>query len=192
MTAWTQPRPDEADAGTRTAVSRRRNRTPGALGWTAFLGELDRTLEDLVRDRTGVAGLAMIAVDDGAGRMDPETADRVREAIGQRIAGRMRGGDVLGQGADGAFVVLLRDCPEPALHVAAERFRDTVSEEPVPLGDTLVQATASVGVLLIPRHARDRETALARAAAALADARAEAPGSIRLHDALPREERRQG
>lgn len=195
MTLGTEPRPGEADAGSRTADHRRADRTAGALAGAAFVAALDQLLIDLVRDRTGLAGLALIAVDDVSGidaRLGPEMTDRVLEAIGQRIAGRMRGGDVLGRLADDVFAVLLRDCPEPALQVAAERFRDTVDEAPVPLGDTHLAVTVSIGALLLPRHARDGATALQRAAEALDVARMDTEGRIRLHEPSLRDDRRHG
>ncbi|WP_181704627.1 EAL domain-containing protein [Chthonobacter rhizosphaerae] len=149
-----------------------------------LLADLAADLSTLVRDRQGTLGFVIIALDDLAGlnrHFGFETGDRIIEAVGQRIARRLRGGDILGRLSGHKFGAVLRNCSETALAVAADRFRDTVGEEPVAIAETRIRVSASVGAILAPRHAPDLDAALGRAEEALDAARHAGRGQVRVY-----------
>lgn len=90
-------------------------------------------------------------------------ADRVLAAVAQRIRGRQRDGDVIGRFSPDKIAILLHNCEETQMAVAAERFIAAVGDDVVSTRDGAVSATISVGGVAIPRHARTRDEAIERA-----------------------------
>ncbi len=116
---------------------------------------------------TAVDNLAM--VNDAYGF---DVADQVIAAVSQRLKGVLRTGDTIGRYAGNKFGIILTNCSEADMQVAAQRLlravRDTVTETDA----GPVSATVSIGGLTMPRHARTGGEAMVRAEEALDRAKA--------------------
>lgn len=115
----------------------------------------------------GVDNLAM--VNDAYGF---DVADQVIAAVCKRLAGVLRGADTMGRYAGNKFGIVLTNCTEADMQVAAQRLlrsvRDTVTETAA----GPVSATVSIGGVSMPRNARTADEAMVRAEEALDQAKA--------------------
>ena len=120
------------------------------------------------------ASLLLVDVDHLARVNDADgdvAGDAVLQAVGSRIARRLRGEDLVGRWSDDDFLVILPHTPLDGGWQLAERIRRSVSDEPVKLeagGEVLV--TVSIGCA--QGDGDDLDDHLARATAALAEAKA--------------------
>lgn len=123
-------------------------------------------------DRTPLAliGLWIDELPTLAAQKGERAADRVVREVGQRLAHRLRGPDVLGRFDQAGFLGLLgSDAPAPQLKAIGARLRAEVAF-PVELDHSLVSFTASVAVASV----RDRRTSIEKALAQLEAAAARA------------------
>lgn len=169
------------------AVERARHDRPddeGLLARDDLFAVLDGAIANLVRGKASSAVFMLIAVDD-IGRINAnfgyETGDRVIALVAERIARRMRQGDVLGHLSGHKFGAILFNCDEAAFAPAANRFRTAVGESPTEAGGAVIRCQVSIGGVLLPRHASDVSTAIIRTEEALADARTDADCRQRLY-----------
>ncbi len=100
-----------------------------------------------------------------------EVADEVIVAVGRRLARVMRAGDAVARYSGSKFGLVLHDCSTEDLAVAAERFLRTAREDVIETARGPVWALLSIGAVVLPRHAGDPNTAIARAEEALTEAR---------------------
>ena len=117
----------------------------------------------------------LVAVDNLAMVNDAygfDVADQVIAAVSQRLKGVLRAGDTIGRYAGNKFGIILTNCSEADMQVAAQRLlrsvRDTVTETDA----GPVSATVSVGGLTLPRHGRSGDEAMVRAEESLDRAKA--------------------
>ncbi|HEX5510040.1 MAG TPA: bifunctional diguanylate cyclase/phosphodiesterase [Pseudolabrys sp.] len=107
-----------------------------------------------------------------------DVADEVLAQVAKRIRTRLRGGDILGRHSGNKFGVILKNCSADELGVAAGRLLSAVREETIQTNAGPVAATATVGGVTAPRHARSVTEILSRAHEALKSARHKRPGSF--------------
>jgi diguanylate cyclase (GGDEF)-like protein len=100
-----------------------------------------------------------------------EVADEVIIAMGRRLRQVVRTGDAIARYSGSKFGVILNGCGEDDLAVAAERFLSVARESVIETARGPVWALLSIGALLLPRHAADPHTAVARAEEALTEVR---------------------
>lgn len=100
-----------------------------------------------------------------------DVGDQVLAAIAKRVASRLRGGDAIGRFSGNKLGVILRDCGDEIMAIAAERFLDVASEEVVTTDNGAIAVTISIGGVTLPRNARNVGEATARAEEALFAAR---------------------
>jgi len=108
--------------------------------------------------------------------------DRLLESIGPRIAGSLRGTDVLARLGGDEFALLLRDVDSPQ---DAERIADRVGEalsEPFALNDFAVEVEASIGIAWSGGEDADVDDLLRRADVAMYSAKAD---NVRLRHYSP-------
>ena len=120
-------------------------------------------------------GFMLAAVDNLAMVNDAygfDVADQVIAAVSQRLKSVLRTGDSIGRYAGNKFGIILSNCSEADMQVAAQRLlravRDTVTETQA----GPVSATVSIGGLTLPRHGRTCHEAMVRAEEALDRAKA--------------------
>jgi len=109
-----------------------------------------------------------------------DVADAVISEVGRRIRARLRGGDVLGRFSGNKFGLVLKNCTVEDANIAAERFLAAIRDEVVPTKSGPVSVTASIGAVIVPRHARSAEEAINRAQETLDTAKRRRAGSFSL------------
>lgn len=141
---------------------------------------LSATVEETVRYRAS-CGFLLLAIDN-VGRINEaygfEIADDVVAAVAKRLRARMRGGDDLGRFSGNKFGIILRQCSQDDIKVAAERLLAGVREGVVQTRVGPVAVTASIGGVVVPRHARNLQEVLSRAKEALDLAQSKRSGSF--------------
>jgi diguanylate cyclase (GGDEF)-like protein len=144
---------------------------------------LAATVEEAIRFRAS-CGFLVVAV-NSISRINEacgfEVADEVIAAVAKRLRARMRGGDHLGRFSGNKFGVVLRQCTADDMAIAAERLLAGVREGVVQTTAGPVAATATIGGVVAPRHAKTVSEVLARAQEALDAAQAKRTGSFRAY-----------
>ena len=96
-----------------------------------------------------------------------ESGDRLLQIVGKRLAGAIRGGDLVARMGGDEFVVLALDAPAmQSLAVLAERIIAAV-EEPVHMGGMEHFVTTSIGIASFPGDGQDAETLVKHADVAM-------------------------
>ena len=102
--------------------------------------------------------------------------DRLLVAVAQRLDGVLRASDTVARLGGDEFAVLLPDLPRAeAAEQVARKVLDALSTS-FPLGDTLLDVEASIGIAIAPDHGLDAETLLRHADVAMYQAKAEHAG----------------
>ena len=150
-----------------------RDELTGHLNRTSLRSELARAIEAAKAAERSCAylvasidRLAMINEAYGFG-----AADEVILAVGERIAGVLRGSDVIGRTAGNKLGVIVADCTEREIALVAERLRAVVRGEVIATRSGTVSATVSVGAVWLPSGASSSQEAMLRAEEALDRAR---------------------
>ncbi len=153
----------------RLAFLTRHDADTGLFNRSHMLDLLGETIDDTLKFRT-TAAFMLIAIDDLALINEAyglKAGDRALVAVALRIRARLREGDAIGRYSGGKLALLLMNCDEHEMQVAAERFLDAVREDVIATPDASFAITVSIGGVAIPRHGRDREDCLERAQEAL-------------------------
>lgn len=100
-----------------------------------------------------------------------EVADEVIINMGRRLRQVVRTGDAIARYSGSKFGLILNNCSEEDLAIAAERFLSVARESVIETERGPVWALLSLGALILPKHAADPNTAVARAEEALTEAR---------------------
>jgi len=149
----------------RLAFLTRYDTETGLLNRAYLLDLLSNTIADAQKFRTSAAFL-QIAIDDLPlinAAYGLQAGDRAIVAVAQRIRGRLREGDAIARYSGGKLALLLMNCDEHEMQVAAERFLAAVREEVIATPEAAFAITISIGGVAIPRHGRSREDCLERA-----------------------------
>jgi diguanylate cyclase (GGDEF)-like protein len=100
-----------------------------------------------------------------------EVADEVIVTMGRRLQRVVRSGDAVARYSGSKFGIVLNHCSPEELPIAAERFLSVARDSVIETGHGPVWALLSIGAVVLPRHASDPGTAIARAEEALSEAR---------------------
>ncbi|MGI9414349.1 MAG: putative bifunctional diguanylate cyclase/phosphodiesterase, partial [Hyphomicrobiales bacterium] len=138
------------------------NRTHLADSLTEAIGNAERFRMPCAFLLCAVDNLAM--VNDAYGF---DVADQVISVVGQRLKSTMRTGDAIGRYAGNKFGLILANCSESDMKVAAQRLLKVVRDTVVETDAGPVSATVSIGGLSLPHHARTSDEAMVRAEEAL-------------------------
>jgi diguanylate cyclase (GGDEF)-like protein len=93
--------------------------------------------------------------------------DEVIAAVVNAIKSKLRGGDSLGRYSANKFGIILNDCGAGAMQIAADRFMRSVRELSIRTSGVQVQATVSIGGVVLLDHATTVHQALSCALQAL-------------------------
>jgi diguanylate cyclase (GGDEF)-like protein len=96
-----------------------------------------------------------------------EVGDKVLAAIAKRVASRLRAGDAIGRFSGNKLGVILDDCSDATIAVAAQRFLDVAREAVVTTENGAIAVTISIGGVTLPRNAHSISEATAHAEEAL-------------------------
>jgi diguanylate cyclase (GGDEF)-like protein len=135
--------------------------------------DLERTIANAIKDG-GRAALALVSIDHldivnvafGHG-----VGSKVLQAAREALITVVRNGDSVWRFAGSKFAVILRDCSESDIRIACRRFQETLTNRVFDTCAGPVSITASVGAVMIPRHARTRDEARMNALIAVEEAR---------------------
>jgi diguanylate cyclase (GGDEF)-like protein len=100
-----------------------------------------------------------------------EVADEVIINMGRRLRQVVRTGDAIARYSGSKFGMILNNCTEDDLTIAAERFLSVARESVIETERGPVWALLSIGTLILPKHASYPNMAVARAEEALTEAR---------------------
>jgi diguanylate cyclase (GGDEF)-like protein len=144
-----------------------------------FRGQLDEAIRHASGSGRAVAVLYVDLddfklVNDSFGH---EAGDELLAAIGGRLRGATRGGDIVGRDGGDEFLLLMADLPgrlpeaTRAAEQAAERIRRAL-RRPLSVSAAKLDIHASIGISLFPFDASDAQTLLRHADAAMYQAKA--------------------
>ena len=157
----------------RLAFLSRYDELTGYLNRAYLLSTLGEALAGAKRTRTPITFM-IIAVDNFRAINEAygfEVADQMFATIAHRIKSSLREGDAIGRFSGNKLGVIVQNCGERDMHVAAERFHAAVRDEVIVTEAGSVAVTVSIGGVGLPRHGRSVPEALARAEEALNYAR---------------------
>jgi len=100
-----------------------------------------------------------------------DVADQVIAAVSKRLKSRMRTGDTIGRYAGNKFGLVLLDCDEEHMEIAANRILDVVRQSVIDTAVGPVAATVSIGGVSLPKHSRNVPECLTRAEEVLEQAK---------------------
>ncbi|MBI5260507.1 MAG: EAL domain-containing protein [Bradyrhizobium sp.] len=152
----------------------------GELNRTHLVAALAEAIEESLRFRSSFAFM-LIGVDHLSRINDAfgfDVADGVISEVARRIRARLRGGDVLGRFSGNKLGLILKNCTNDDVSIAAERFLAAIRDEVVPTKSGPVSVTASIGAVSAPRHARSTDDAINRAHETLDHAKRRRAGSF--------------
>ncbi len=137
----------------------------GLLNHRAFHARFD---EEIARAARGGRPLALLLVDLDDFRAINNThghqaGDRALVAIAATLRGSLRAGDSAGRYGGDEFAAILPEADLSEALAVAERARAAVAGIALPAGDATIRATTSLGVAVLPQHARTRDALIAAA-----------------------------
>ncbi len=100
-----------------------------------------------------------------------EVADEVIVNMGRRLRQVVRTGDAIARYSGAKFGLILNHSGEEEVNAAVDRFLGVARESVIETARGPVWALLSIGGLVLPKHAADASTAMARAEEALSEAR---------------------
>ncbi len=100
-----------------------------------------------------------------------DVADQVIAAVSKRLRSALRTGDSIGRYAGNKFGLILSNCSEQDVKVAADRLLRSVRDTVIETAAGPVSATVSIGSLALPADARGCDEAMVRAEEALDQAK---------------------
>lgn len=146
----------------------------GHLNRTRLRDELTRTIGRATQDGHScafvVAAIDKLAVINEIYGFD--VADEVIAIAGRRLAGALRGSDIIGRSAGNKFGVILDECGEKEMADIAERLHAAVRSDVIATSAGSVSASVSMGAVWLPKGAATSEEAMMRAEEALERAKA--------------------
>jgi len=126
-------------------------------------------------DRYKMPGVFLLAAVDNLAMVNDaygfDVADQVIAAVSKRLKSMLRGGDSIGRYAGNKFGLILSNCSDQDMDVAARRFLEVVRAPVVETGAGPVSATVSIGGVVMPKDANNAQQAMVRAEEALAVAK---------------------
>ena len=99
-----------------------------------------------------------------------DTGDLVMAEISKRLSTCLRQGDIIGRYGGAKIGLILRECSENDMLIAGNRFLALIRDTVIETDNGPVALSASIGGVIIPRHARTVGKAMAAAQQALEEA----------------------
>ncbi|HXE16725.1 MAG TPA: GGDEF and EAL domain-containing protein [Stellaceae bacterium] len=125
--------------------------------------------------RTARPGAYLVVGVDKLGNVNDSFGEAVGDAvlidIGRRLELTLRASDVLGRVGADRFGIVLAECPEDHVAIAAERILAAVNREPVRTAAGPVYATVSLGAATFPEQGKVAQEIMNRAEHALTEAK---------------------
>lgn len=107
-------------------------------------------------DKSGKSGAFLLVGIDNLGMINEaygmDVADEAIAIVAKRISGLLRRTDVIGRYSGNKFGVILHDCPEQYIGVAADRLIVAIGQDVIRTNCEAVSMTLSAGAVSIPVH----------------------------------------
>ncbi len=100
-----------------------------------------------------------------------DVADQVIAAVANRLKEKLRTGDSMGRYAGNKFGILLANCNDEDMRIAAGRLDEVIRGAVIETDVGPVSAAISLGGVVMPRHARSAQEGMVRAEEALGQAK---------------------
>ena len=123
-----------------------------------------------------IAVISNLAVVNDAYGFD--VADEVMIAVSQRLKRVIRTGDMIGRYSGAKFGIILGNCTETEIKIAAERFLSVARDSVIETARGPVWAMLSIGGVVLPKFTDNASTAMAQAEEALAQAKRQSSDSF--------------
>ena len=167
-----------------------RDELSGHLNRNALREELSQAIDSAKAENRNCAFLVasvdrLAIINDSFGF---DAGDEVILGVGERLAGALRGDDVIGRTAGNKFGVLLKNCREKEIAIVATRLRTAVRTSGIESCSGLVAATCSVGAVWLPQAASTSQEAMLCAELALDKARANGRDGFAVFEPSPQRE----
>ena len=147
----------------------RHDQLTGYLNRERLMEKIDIAIDRAARTRKS-AVLVLASVDNLAyinQAFGHHVGDDVIISVAKRLRRHLRRGDSIGRCAGNKFGLILNHCTQQELEIAGRRLMESVRESVIETRAGPVSATASMGAVMMPRHAGDAKTALNCTEAAL-------------------------
>jgi diguanylate cyclase (GGDEF)-like protein len=171
----------------RLAFLSRFDELTGQLNRTHMMEAIEEGINAAKRARTSVG--VLIAAIDNLNVINEaygfDVADEVIALVARRLKGRLRGGDAIGRYSGNKIAILIMNCSEQDMAIAAERFVATIGDEVVSTDSGPISATISVGGVVAPRYARTATEAVMRAQDSLQQVRQSQRSTYRCYSPDP-------
>ena len=167
-----------------------RDELTGHLNRNALREELSQAIDSAKAENRNCAFLVasvdrLAMINDSFGF---DAGEEVIMGVGERLAGALRGSDVIGRTAGNKFGVLLKNCSDSEIAVVAARLRASVRGVGIETRAGMVAATCSVGAVWLPEAASTSQEAMLRAEQALDKARANGRDGFAVYEPSPQRE----
>lgn len=157
----------------------------GLLNHRAFQSQLDQEISRANRSGRSVA-LMMVDLDDFRvvnNTHGHQAGDRMLIALAEALKMSLRVGDSAGRYGGDEFAALLPEADLEEALIVAERVRAAIAAIALPMGETFIHMTTSLGVAVLPRHARARDGLIEAADQAAYAAKDAGKNCVRVYDA---------
>jgi diguanylate cyclase (GGDEF)-like protein len=167
-----------------------RDELTGHINRTSLRTELSAAIEAARSENRSCAYLVasidrLAAINDAYGF---GASDEAIVCVGERLAGSLRGTDVIGRIAGNKFGIIVGNCTEREISLVAERLRAAVRSEVISTRGGMVSATISVGAVCLPASASSSQEAMLRTEEALDHARAKGRDGFAIYAKSPQRE----
>ena len=163
---------DPVDEAGNIIIENSQDALTGLVGKSEIHKLIDNTLSNAITDRTSM-GLIFASIENLRLINDvygPQVGDEIIQTIAQRLSDKLRAADSIGRYGGNKFAIVLSNCEESELPVAAARYYQATAEEAVVTTNGAVSAFVTFGGITAPKHARTAEAAVNGARAALEQA----------------------
>lgn len=158
----------------RLAYLGRHDELTGQLNRTSLNEALDEALSLTNQGQQKACALLIVAIDNLAMLNDAfgfDKSDEVIREVAVRLRSKLRRKDSIGRHSGNKFGVVLTNCKEGDLELAAKRLMSAVRDAPIDTGVGPVSVTVSVGGVSLPRFATTAQKAMTCAQEALEEAK---------------------
>ncbi len=141
----------------------------GYLNRDSLVKTIGNALENAVKSRIS-AVLILASVDNLAyinQAFGYDVGDDVILKVAERLKEQLRSGDAIGRYAGNKFGIVINNCTAKELEFAASRLMASVRESVIATRAGPVSVTASMGAVMMPRHASECKAAMSCAESAL-------------------------
>lgn len=174
----------------------RHDELTGQLNRASLNETLETAIQNSTQSQQPTCAFLIVAIDNLAMLNEAfgfDKSDEVIREVAERLHNKLRRKDSIGRHSGNKFGVVLTNCKEGDMEVAAKRLMSAVRDAPIETGVGPVSVTVSVGGVSLPRYATTTQKAMTCAQEALEEAKTGHRDSFAAyHQSCHRESTRRG